>query len=86
MARVVPSQVVGLIDELFPEYSGNSRERPQHYNRTLDRSYGLQAILDLTDQIPSTLLVLDNYDYSVLVCCDPQCSTESCVFGPRAWI
>ncbi|MGH7181467.1 MAG: hypothetical protein ACREJN_05765 [Nitrospiraceae bacterium] len=32
-----------------------------------DRCYGLQALLDLTDQIPSSLVVLNGHDYSVLV-------------------
>ena len=68
MPRVVPSQVVTLIDQLFSEYGAGSKEKLQHFNRKLERCYGLQAVLDLTDQIPPSLLVLNNHDYSELVC------------------
>lgn len=67
MPRVVPSQVVSLIDQLFPQYRAGGTDRNQWFNQMLDRCYGLQALLDLTDQIPSSLLVLNSYDYSVLV-------------------
>jgi hypothetical protein len=67
MPRVVPSQVVSLIDQLFPQYRAGATERNLWFNQLLDRCYGLQSILDLTDQIPSSLLVLNNHDYSVLV-------------------
>lgn len=67
MPRVVPSQVVSLIDQLFPQYRAGATERNLWFNHLLDRCYGLQAILDLTDQIPPSLLVLNNHDYSVLV-------------------
>ncbi len=67
MPRVVPSQVVELIDQLFPQYRFGSTSRNGWYNSNLDRCYGLQAVLDLTDQIPSSLVVLNGQDYSVLV-------------------
>ena len=67
MPRVVPSQVVELIDQLFPQYRVGSTNRNGWYNANLDRCYGLQAVLDLTDQIPSSLVVLSGQDYSVLV-------------------
>ena len=67
MPRVVPSQLVCLIDQLFPQYRAGTTDRNIWFNQTLERCYGLQAILDLTDQIPSFLLVLSNADYSALV-------------------
>ena len=60
MPRVVPSQVVSLIDQLFPQYRAGATERNLWFNQLLDRCYGLQALLDLTDQIPPSLLVLNN--------------------------
>ena len=67
MPRVVPSQVVGLIDQLFPQYRAGTTDRNLWYNQLWERCYGLQAVLDLTDQIPSSLIVLNNQDYAVLV-------------------
>lgn len=67
MPRVVPSQIVGLIDQLFPQYRVGSNDRNLWFNQTLERCYGLQAVLDLTDQIPPALLVLSNSEYAALV-------------------
>jgi hypothetical protein len=67
MPRVVPSQVVSLVDQLFPQYRAGATERNLWFNQLLDHCYGLQALLDLADQIPPSLLVLNNHDYSVLV-------------------
>ncbi len=67
MPRVVPSQVVSLIDQLFPQYRAGTTNRNLWYNQVWERCYGLQAVLDLTDQIPSSLIILNDQDYSVLV-------------------
>ena len=67
MPRVVPSQVVSLIDHMFPQYRPGTSNRSLTYNQVWERCYGLRAILDLTDQIGSTLIVLSAHDYSVLV-------------------
>lgn len=67
MPRVVPSQVVNLVDQMFPQYRAGARDRNLWFSQTLDRCYGLDAVLDLIEQIPSQLLVLSNHDYCVLV-------------------
>lgn len=65
MPRVVPSQVVELIDELFPQYREASDDRRLVYNQQMDRCYGLKALLDLTQQIAPTLIVLGSRDYCI---------------------
>lgn len=67
MPRIVPSQVVNLIDQLFPQYSTGGNDRNQWFSQLIDRCYGLQAILVLFEQIPPSLLVLNNQEYSELV-------------------
>jgi hypothetical protein len=62
MPKVVPSQVVGFIDHLFPDirtipkfpiYSGHAA--------------GLSAIVSLADDIPDELITISGEDYSDLV-------------------
>lgn len=67
MTRILPSQVVGLIDQLFPQYRAGGTDRNQWFNQMVDRCYGLQALLDLIEEVPPSLLVLNGRDYSVLV-------------------
>jgi hypothetical protein len=63
MPRVVPSQVVGIIDQNFP----NARTAPDF--AVYSRSAGvLKAIIRLTEEIPTELLVLNAEDYNDLVC------------------
>jgi hypothetical protein len=63
MPRVVPSQVVGIIDQNFP----NARTAPDF--AVYSRSAGvLTAIIRLTEEIPTELLVLNAEDYNDLVC------------------
>lgn len=63
MPRVVPSQVVTLIDQLFPWANnlGSGRKLDFHY------SGQLASILELVDQIPPELIVLDPDNYTKFV-------------------
>lgn len=67
MPRVVPSQVVGLIDQLFPRHSPSAGGRGEWVNLLIERCYRLSSILDLADQVPPELIVLDINDYSIFV-------------------
>jgi hypothetical protein len=62
MARVVPSQIVALINKHFPIIK----------SATLDVDHGsvavLTAIARLVDEIPTELLIISGDDYSDLVC------------------
>jgi len=66
MHRIVPSQVVEVIDRIFPAAKG--QKDTQHGRFTVDRSYQneLAAIVALYDQIPSELLILGPNDYTDL--------------------
>lgn len=55
MPRVVPSQIVALIDKMFPaaaEAKGGWNLNPDHQNN-------LAAIIDMVNQVPAELLTLD---------------------------
>jgi hypothetical protein len=54
MTRVVPSQVVATIDQLFPE-ARNNKSQARH---TLGQAGELRGIVDLIGQIPQELLIL----------------------------
>jgi hypothetical protein len=62
MPRVVPRQVVELIDNLFPAAKAETEKRP--LNLGSDHAMQLTAILALTQEIPSQLLVLDSVQYA----------------------
>lgn len=66
MPRVVPSQVVEAIDQVFPDVK-NQKDSPQGCF-SIDRSYQneVAAIVELVYQIPVDLLILDPKDYTVL--------------------
>ena len=60
MPRVVPSQVVELIDRLFPAAAGRGGQGPLNIGSMPQ----LAAIIHLVDQVPEELLVLDADRYS----------------------
>jgi hypothetical protein len=61
MSRVVPSEVVKLIDRIFPPSGGTS---------TLGRGNAgqLSALVNLVDEIPDELLTMDSNSYAGFVC------------------
>jgi hypothetical protein len=63
MARIMPSQVVQTIDELFPHAARNDR------HQFVDATAGPQllGILNLLRDVPDELIVLTQADYSELV-------------------
>ena len=61
MPRVVPSQVVDLIDKLFPKYAKQSvgeRRTLTHLNRSQ-----LVSLLEVLQQVPTDVLILSQDDY-----------------------
>jgi hypothetical protein len=67
MPRVVPSQVVTLIDELFPQFIPQSQGRSDWLNLPIVSCYKLQGVLDLIDRIQPELIALDSRDFSAFV-------------------
>ena len=66
MSKVVPSQVVEVIDQVFPNVK--DQKDTQQGRFSVDRTYQneLAAIVELVDQIPSELIKLDPKDYTAL--------------------
>ncbi len=67
MPRVVPSQVVAVIDRLWP-WAKDQADTPQGRQAVdVGHSPRVTAMLDLLAQIPSDLFALDVEDYAALV-------------------
>lgn len=69
MPRIAPSQVVSLIDKIYPQFRPESRNRKQWLNLLMEHCHGLRAIVQLIDAIPSHLILLDSADYVAFVTC-----------------
>lgn len=65
MPRVVPSQVVQLIDQLFPD--AQRQTESQEFGLRMGNIYQVAALLDLVQEIPSELIVLSPDRYAELV-------------------
>ena len=63
MARVMPSQVVQTIDDLFPHAAKNER----HPGALMGNNSALLGILNLVNDIPDELIALTPLDYSDLI-------------------
>lgn len=66
MPKIVPSQVVEVIDQVFPNVKDQKDTQKGRF--TVDRTYQneLAAIVELVDQIPAELIMLDPKDYTAL--------------------
>jgi len=62
MPRVVPSQVVELIDRLFPTAKEN-----KEFSVSRLHQHKVAAIIELIEQIPPELITLNEDDYSRFV-------------------
>ena len=60
MPRVVPSQVVALIDQLFPWVEAQDHDRR---NLGIDSLPHLAAVLELIQQVPQEFIILDPNQY-----------------------
>jgi hypothetical protein len=67
MPRVVPSQVVTVIDSMFRWAATQVEGQGERIQLHRDNSSRLAAVLALVQQIPQELLVLDDTKYSELV-------------------
>lgn len=69
MPRIVPSQVIDFIDQVFSWASKQSEGQSERIK--LDQQYSdrLRALLDLCGGIPEELLTLNRNQYNEYVCC-----------------
>jgi hypothetical protein len=68
MPRVVPSQVVGLIDKLFPRAKDEEETTPGcEYSLSPRNSHSVAALLELIQQLPSELITLEPEAYAEFV-------------------
>lgn len=68
MAQVVPSQVVNLIDQMFPFAASQAIGDSGRFNMGMQSAGRLAALLDVLEKIPEELIVLDGSRYTDLVC------------------
>jgi hypothetical protein len=66
MPRVVPSQVVDLIDKLFP-WAKDQKEGDAKHSLSAGNSCSIAAILELVQQLPSELITLGAEDFTEFV-------------------
>jgi len=66
MPRVVPSQVVDVIDQLFPAAKNQKDTQQNRFSLSRSNQNELAAIIELVEQIPSELITLDQKDYTGL--------------------
>ncbi len=60
MPRVIPSQLVAIIDKIFP----NPEQKTKPFVLGIDRVYQLAAIVDMADKIPPELVSIEGENYS----------------------
>src|ERR1700746_65622 len=66
MPRVVPSQVVDFIDQVFPW--ANDQHEGRTFDLTMGHSSQLTGLLDLLGGMPTDLLTLETSQYSSTGC------------------
>lgn len=66
MPRIVPSQVVDVIDQIFPTAKDQKDTKDSRFSVDKEHQNELAAIVELVEQIPSELLALDPNDYMAL--------------------
>ena len=67
MPKIVPSQIVELIDQMFPATKDQPDSKEKRFSISRDHAFSVAAIIDLVEQIPSELLVLPSHSYAALV-------------------
>jgi len=67
MARAVPSEVVSVIDAVYPWAATQANNEGSHQGIGHDQSERVSAILELVEAIPQELLVLSGDDYNRLL-------------------
>jgi hypothetical protein len=66
MPKVVPSQIVEVIDQIFPKAKDQKDSQQDRFPVTRANQNELAAIVDLFEQIPGELIILDQKDYTAL--------------------
>lgn len=67
MPRIVPSQVVNLIDTLFPVAATQQSRGTKMFQITRSDATQCAAIVKMVDQIPPELITLDEKNYSYFI-------------------
>lgn len=83
MPRVVPSQVVRLIERLYPRTAEQSRTSEPALSLNWNDWPRVRAIVDLADQIPDECLLLDGEDYAAYATALSALRTQVEIWGTR---
>lgn len=65
MPKVVPSVVVSIIDEFFPQAAKQEDREEKRFSIGRKERNEVTAVVDLVERIPGELFVLDSSDYAV---------------------
>jgi hypothetical protein len=85
MSRVVPSQVVDIIDQLFPDAKDQKDTRQNQFSIDRGHQNEMAAIIELVKQIPSELITLNPKDYTGLQLAITAIRTTIQVWKSREW-
>jgi len=66
MARIFPSEVVKIIDQVFPRVADQSRNPNTGVAFASTEASSLAMVVDLVEKIPEELIVLETQDYATL--------------------
>ena len=69
MPRIVPSQAVAVIDQLFTFAATQVDDPKQRVNLTMGHMSTLAALVDLLEEIPPELITVDGPAFAKYVCC-----------------
>lgn len=67
MPRIVPSQIVELIDQMFPWAKEQPDLKEKRLSVSRSESFSVAALINLVEQIPQELLVLHSHPYAALI-------------------
>lgn len=65
MPRVVPSQIVSVIDKLFPALAKQKNSPGQEITLDYTHSYSISAVIILVDQVPPELIIIPEDEYAI---------------------
>jgi hypothetical protein len=65
--RIVPSQVVELIDQIFPGAKDQPDTKEKRFSISRNHAFSVAAIINLVEQIPQELFVLPSLSYAAFV-------------------
>ena len=85
MPKVVPSQVVEVIDQVFPNAKDQKDTQQGRFSVSREYQNEVAAIVELVDQIPAELIKINSKDYTALQLAVAALKNTILVWKNRDW-